>query len=289
MRRGIDHLVLAVHDLQAARDTYARMGFTLTPTAQHPFGTANCLVQLNGNFLELLAIDDRERIVPTSDDEFSFAQFNESFLREQEGMSMLVFASNDARADQAEFASHGLQTYAPFDFSRKATLPDGEQVTVGFSLAFVTHPAMPNAAFFCCQQHAPQHFWKPQFQRHRNTAREVASVNLVVPEPSTMRAFFSALQGADSIEERDDGLHVETHKGLLRVCTQEEHVARCGHSPSVTPPSFAAFRLAVNDLNSVAAELTANDIPFVQRSDCLQVQAEHAHGVVIEFSERASS
>lgn len=286
MRRGIDHLVLAVHDLQAARDTYARMGFTLTPTAQHPFGTANCLVQLDGNFLELLAIDDRERIVPSCADEFSFAQFNEAFLKEQEGMSMLVFASNDARADQAEFASHGLQTYAPFDFSRKATLPDGEQVTVGFSLAFVTHPAMPNAAFFCCQQHAPQHFWKPQFQRHRNTAKEVASVSLVVPQPNSVRTFFSALQGENSITDYDSGLSIQTHKGQLRVCTQAEHVARCGHPPRVTPPAFAAFEVAVSDLNSAEAELTANEIPFTRHPDCLQVQAEHAHGVVIEFSER---
>ena len=39
-------------------------------------------------------------------------------------MSMLVFASTDARRDQAEFAVRGLDTYAPFDFSRKAKLPD---------------------------------------------------------------------------------------------------------------------------------------------------------------------
>ncbi len=46
--RPIDHLVLAVRDLDAARATYGRLGFTLTPVARHPFGTANSLIQLNG-------------------------------------------------------------------------------------------------------------------------------------------------------------------------------------------------------------------------------------------------
>ena len=40
MPRGIDHLVIAVRDLDAARATYQRLGFTLTPEARHPFG--NC-------------------------------------------------------------------------------------------------------------------------------------------------------------------------------------------------------------------------------------------------------
>ena len=54
---------------------------------------------------------------------------------------MLVFASDDARRDQAAFAESGLETYAPFDFERRAKLPDGSEVTVGFSLAFVTDTA----------------------------------------------------------------------------------------------------------------------------------------------------
>ena len=58
MPRGIDHLVIAVRDLDAARATYQRLGFTLTPEARHPFGTKNALVQLNGAFLELVAMAD---------------------------------------------------------------------------------------------------------------------------------------------------------------------------------------------------------------------------------------
>src|SRR5882724_9697820 len=102
--RPLDHLVLCVRDLAAAQASYARLGFTLTPRALHPFGTANSLVQLQGNFLELLAVADRSLIKPAGEGEFAFAAFNERFLAKREGMSMLVFASDDARRDRREFA-----------------------------------------------------------------------------------------------------------------------------------------------------------------------------------------
>src|SRR5882724_324441 len=184
--RPLDHLVLCVRDLDAARAAYARLGFTLTPRAVHPFGTQNSLVQLHGNFLELVAVADPSLIRPTEADNFSFAGFSQSYLARREGMAMLVFASDDARRDQAQFAASGLETYAPFDFERRAVLPDGSSATVGFSLAFVTDRRLPHAAFFVCQQHAPQYFWKAEYQRHRNTAVAIDDIVMVAAEPATL-------------------------------------------------------------------------------------------------------
>src|SRR5437899_11081728 len=174
IERPLDHFVLCVRDLDAARASYERLGFTLTPKALHPFGTGNSLVQLDGNFLEMLAVVDHRLIKPVEPGEFAFAAFNERFLAAREGMSMLVFASADARRDHREFAASGLQTYKPFDFSRLAKLPDVSEVTVGFSLTFVTARRMPEAAFFVSQQHAPQSFWNPEYPRHRHGAPAVA-------------------------------------------------------------------------------------------------------------------
>ena len=70
--RKFDHLVLAAQDLDRQRGFYARMGFTLTPRARHPFGTANSLVQLQGNFLELLSVADPTAISKAAPGSFSF-------------------------------------------------------------------------------------------------------------------------------------------------------------------------------------------------------------------------
>src|SRR5262249_61649405 len=123
MTRGIDHLVLAASDLAKARAFYESLGFTPTPRAVHPWGTANHLVQLNGCFLELLGVAESARIAPHEPGKFSFGAYNRDFLAKREGMSMLVFQSHDVRRDQAEFKAAGLETYAPFDFAREAQPP----------------------------------------------------------------------------------------------------------------------------------------------------------------------
>src|SRR5262249_36654035 len=125
--RGIDHLVLCTRNLEGARRTYHRLGFTLTPHAVHPWGTGNSLVQLQGNFLDALGVDDPSKIAPAGAGEFSFGAYSQDFLGRREGFAMLVFSSDDARRDRDEFGRAGLTTYVPFDFARIAKLPDGKE------------------------------------------------------------------------------------------------------------------------------------------------------------------
>ena len=49
--RDIDHVVVMTRDLESARAGWEQLGFTTTPRAVHPFGTANSLIQLQGNFI----------------------------------------------------------------------------------------------------------------------------------------------------------------------------------------------------------------------------------------------
>src|SRR5579871_2303973 len=195
MTRPIDHLVLAVRDLEASRDLYRRMGFTLTPVAQHPWGTKNSLVQMGSTFLELLAVADPTLVPPMKPGFFSFGAFNRDYLAKREGFSMLVLNSKDAKRDRDEFAAAGIGDTAVFDFGRKAKQPDGTEAEVAFSLAFATDPRIPDAGFFACQHHAPQYFWKPDYQRHANGARENVEVTMVADEPASLCEFLDKFAG----------------------------------------------------------------------------------------------
>ncbi|MCW5773112.1 MAG: VOC family protein, partial [Rhodospirillaceae bacterium] len=208
MTRGIDHLVLAVRDLDRAGAFYEALGFTVTPRALHPWGTANRLVQLRGCFLELLAVAEPGKIAAAPPGEFGFGAYNRDFLARREGLSMLVFQSGDAARDRADFAAAGLATYPPFHFGRDATLPDGSTVRVAFTLAFVTDPRLPEAVFFACQQHAPRHFWKLAYQTHPNGARTVAELFMVAPEPPALADLFAGMQGREAVRLEDGALVV---------------------------------------------------------------------------------
>ena len=286
--RGIDHLVLPVKDLGKARERYAALGFTLTPDAQHPFGSGNFLAQLQGSFLEVLSITRPELVPEAAPGHFSFAGYNRDFLTRREGFSMLVFESADARRDQAEFLSEGLQTYAPFDFERQAKLPSGESVTVGFSLAFVTEPGVPDAVFFTCQQHAPQYFWKPSYQKHPNSAQSVEEVVMVAPEPRALEGLFVGLQGRERVAAHADSLTIKTARGRISVQTPAGYEARFpGGTPQEAPltPYFAAYAVGVSDIARCEAVLTESGLAFEREGRSLLLAPQDAFGTAIAFRE----
>ena len=252
-KRGLDHIVLCVRDLDAAVARYNALGFTTTPRAEHPWGTANALVQLDGNFIELLAIAHPEKIQGAAAGGFSFGDFCQKFTDAHEGMAMLVFEGADARAEQAEFAAAGLDTYPPFDFSRSAKLPDGGEATVGFSLAFVTHPEMPEAAFFTCQQTAPEHFWKPDYQKHANGARQIRRVVMVADAPTVYAGFFGKLQAPEAVKVDGDRLTVATNRGEVVVLTPSAFAAAwpTADCPDVSSgPRFALIEVVASGLDA---------------------------------------
>src|SRR6266545_1207160 len=262
MPRRIDHLVICVHDLARAEQDLRTLGFTLTPTGVHPFGTSNHLAMFGNNFLELLAVTDTAAVPAAAPGRFSFAAHNRNFLATAEGMSMLAWHSADAHADAARFAANGMGAYAPFDFGRDAVLPAGGTARVEFSLAFATDLAMPGIAFFTCQQrHPPELFWKPDYQRHPNGALRVIEVVLSAPEPVAHRGFLERI--TESAAELAPGrLTVGESGDRITVLGPGEMARRLPGLASDTSPRFRAARLAVADLDATKLNLKNNGVDF---------------------------
>lgn len=244
-------------------------------------------MQLRGCFLELLAIAAPAKISPAAPGEFGFGAYNRDFLRRREGMSMLVFQSEDARRDQAEFAAAGLHTYPPFHFGRDARLPDGTTARVAFTLAFVTDPRLPEAAFFACQQHAPHYFWKADYQTHANGARTIAEVFMVAPDPPALAGLFAGLQGREAVRQEGRNLAIATARGCISVLTPAAFLDRFGGGDialAAETPHFAGYRVAGVDQSLVRGKLEAAGIAYRPSSDAIQIPATAAFGVAIELA-----
>ena len=271
MTKGLDHLVLCVKDLSAARQTYEQLGFTVTPDAHHPFGTANCLVQLDGVFLEILAVEDAGKFPPVNPYEFSFARFNNNYLTVREGFSMLVLESKDATSDHETAKRDGLSPWPVFNFSRGAKLPDGREETVSFALNFVTHRDMPMAAFFTCQQYVPQFFWQPQYQTHANSAHTIKEVCLVATEPDRYTQFLENFSHGIAEYENEDDVLINTRRGAMRIATPAvyEDNYQLKAPETVHGPMFGGFKVGVDDISRVST----------RKLDCFGV------GIVFEQSE----
>jgi hypothetical protein len=150
----------------------------------------------------LLEVDRPAKVVPhdfaASPPFFSFGEHHRQAIRYGDGLSMLAFASDDARGDIGRFSAARLPTFTPFDFERSATLPGGAQVTVAFSLAFVQSREMPRIAFFVSENRVPGSFWKPEYQVHANGVSGIVAVYLSSPAPERDAAFIGKMFGGEA-------------------------------------------------------------------------------------------
>jgi hypothetical protein len=218
MPRGLDHIVHAVRDLDAAAELYRRLGFTVGARNKHPWGTHNHIVQLPGFFIELLTLAEPDKL---GSDGFSilFAAYNRDFIARGDGLSLLILESQNAQQDEAAFRSAGIAASEVMRFEREGKRPDGTSVKVEFSLAFAEDKSAPNIHFCICQQHFPENFWNPAFQQHANGVESVAGVVAVAEEPARHRDFLLAFTGAQSARDTGDGFTIELPRGEIELTT----------------------------------------------------------------------
>jgi catechol 2,3-dioxygenase-like lactoylglutathione lyase family enzyme len=284
MPRRIDHLVVAVRDLDKAAEFYRRLGFQVGARNRHPWGTENRIVQLAGSFLELITVGEGARIEPHAERRYSFGAFVRDYLDRREGLAMLVLDSENARGDATHFAQAGLGDFEPFFFERKARNPQGVEVPVGFTLAFAQDPEAPLAGFFVCQQHRPENFWNAEFQRHPNGALSLSTVAYAVPDPEAHRAFLAAFTGAPALRPRGHDLSFPLARGRLDVMTPDDAAEIYGSiEAELDQPSLVAFAIRVEDIQRQARWLDAAEIPYQHMGSRLIVPASAASGVAIAF------
>ena len=259
-----------------------RLGFTVGARNRHAWGTHNHIVQLPGFFVELLTVAEPEKL---GTDGFSalFGTFNRLFLKQQEGLSLLILESANAVADVADFRAAKIGVSDAMRFEREAKRPDGSTVKVGFSLAFARDPQAPQIGF-AAQQHFPENFWNPAFQQHANTVSGVAGVVLVAENPSDHHIFLSAMSGTRSAchlerRHRDDAARRHQGDGPGRLPQPFRHRAarRFRRCP--------ARRAAISRARSRRADRGARPggITSASHMGSTVIAPEHAMGATLVF------
>lgn len=290
MPHGIDHLVLAVRDLDAAAAFYRALGFTVGARNRHPWGTLNHIVQMPGQFLELIALEPGF-VKPAPDQPvYNFAGFLSDYLATREGLAMLVLESRDAKADLLAFKAAGIGKPEPFFFERRGKRPDGSDVHVAFTLAFAAAPPGINAGFFVSQQHFPENFWNPAFQTHSNGVAGIDAVVLETSEPDLATGFVGAFCGQPMQEPngRDAAANYafDTGRGAVEI------VGPAGPGNSQVDHAnadarFVAVRFKCPDLNRVRKALDDSRVASHYRDGTIVIPAAAAFGVVLVFKATA--
>lgn len=119
MIQGIDHIVIAVRNLDAASGDYRRLGFTVTPGGEHTGGaTHNALISFgDGSYFELIAFKEPDR----EQDHKWWAK-----LARGEGTVDFALLSDDLATDAERLRAAGVTVTGPIDGGRQR--PDGQRI-----------------------------------------------------------------------------------------------------------------------------------------------------------------
>jgi catechol 2,3-dioxygenase-like lactoylglutathione lyase family enzyme len=285
MPRGLDHIVHAVRDLDAAAEFYRRSGFMVGARNRHEWGTHNYIVQFPGVFVELITIGEPELIRVGAPGTFSFGAFTRDFLNREQGLAMLVLEGKGAADDADAFRSAGIGDFKVFNFERAAKRPDGSPVRVAFSLAFATDAKAQDIGYFTCQQHHPENFWNPAFQKHPNGATGIAGVIMVSENPESHRHFLSAFSGVSDVKSGSNGIAVETPRGAIQVLNPDAYRMHIRTEPPDLSRGarLAAIRFAVPDKTLLKDVLGKGGVGFSEHRGNVVVAPDVATGATLIF------
>jgi hypothetical protein len=271
-----------VHDLDAVGERYTALGFTVGARNKHPWGTHNRIVQFPGVFIELITVGEPGLIPPAKPRSISFGQFTGDFLKQHEGLSMLVLEGKGAAADADAFRAANIGDFDVFDFEREGKRPDGSTVKVAFSLAFAEDRLAPDTGFFTCQQHYPENFWNPAFQKHANGVSGIAGVVFVADNPADHHVFFKAFAGVTDLKSTSSGITIETPRGEIQVMDAAAYRRHFGVEPpdAARGMRLAAIRFAAADIARAEGALGTFAKPHMSK---LVVGPQAASGATLVF------
>jgi catechol 2,3-dioxygenase-like lactoylglutathione lyase family enzyme len=273
---GIDHTLVGVRDLEAARAVWEGLGFTVSPRGRHiGWGTANYCIMFDAGYVELLGVVD-----PTQ-----FTNNLDKVLEAREGIFALAFASDDADALATALVAAGLHADGPKALKRLLELPDGD-VLPEFKLVHLPAAETPDLRAFVCQHLTPALIRRPDWLAHANGARRLLGVTIVSDHPADVGFGYVPLFGEGALSAGDGEVSVATPMGALRFAAPRwlaRHYGGAGEIPDVARPWPAAMTIAVDDLDRAAGVLARRGVAFHAGEANLVIPAAATGGTILEF------
>lgn len=198
MLTGIDHLVIAVGDLETAIARYTELGFTVVLGGRHPVATHNALIALaDGAYLELLAF------------------YEETPGHRWWGLFGLIdfcLRTDDLAADTEALRRAGVDMDDPRSFSR--VRPDG--YTLRWLLS-IPRGSDRGVAPFLIQDETPREERVPRETRHPNRVVGIIELTVAVSEVGVVQRWYEEALG--QTREPVGLLHLDADSVSFKVGT----------------------------------------------------------------------
>ncbi|GBD43036.1 hypothetical protein HRbin40_00499 [bacterium HR40] len=274
--RGIDHVLIGVHDLEAAAQRWRDLGFVVTPRGRHiGWSTANVCAMLEASYVELIGMVDASAV------RHDIA----AFLARGEGGMGLALATDDAAGTAAFWRARGITVHGPQPLARRLEDAEGP-VELRFANVVPEIAELGGFVVFACFHLTPELVRRSEWLRHPNGATRLRSCTLLADPPEPATRALTALFGEAAAVNTD---HVTAfHAGGQTVVVAPLEDVRLFHPQLGEPEASAAPRLVavemeVEDPTRTRRWLEAREIPFEALPDRLAVDPARAFGLALEF------
>jgi hypothetical protein len=277
---GIDHVIVAVRELENARTAWSRLGFALSPRGRHiGQGTANYCVMFPSDYLKLLGIVDAADSVERLD----------AFLARRQGPMAAAFApAGTAEEARAALLHRQLHPSEPRLLARQIELPHGT-VLPRFSLISLPPDETPGLDSFLCSHLTPALMRRPEWLAHPNGAIGLRAVHVLVESTAPLLPAYDRLFGIVQVTTTDAVAVVHIGRQRLVFSTSDDFQTM---HPGIeidsgfSTPGIVALELGVERLQRTIDHLTRRHVAFDEMpGGTLAVPAREASGAVLLFSE----
>ncbi len=255
-----DHAVITTRSqMDAAVETFVRLGFQVTARGFHTLGSINHLIVLGSTYIELLGVPpDRPDARP-------------ELRNSPDGLDALVLGTDDAEATRAAALSRG----APVGEVQRFSRPVAADALSG-DAAFRTVRTAPGCAqagrLYFCEHLTPQLVWHPPWRAHPNGALELVGVSVRVRDVDAEARLYRSLLGDAALRA--------TASGFIARADPVDSEVRAGDGVS----AMTGLSLRVADLDRVDALLSRARVGFERAAASIRVPGSEAWNVDLDFA-----
>lgn len=278
---SIDHPVIAVTDLDSARVTYKRLGFTVPPRGSHiEWGTGNLCIMFPHDYLEMRGIVDASRFTMHLDTHLDLYG---------EGLMGVAFGTADVASSCDEAAKHGVDTGDLRRLTRNFEHPEG-WTQPSFELYAPTAADIEGLMHVVVIQHlTPELIRRPDFLEHANGCTGVVRMAGAIYDIDRCASKMEQLLGKLAVEHNKRGVFLRLPSGqgidLLLPNVYVDTYGDIADSPDPETPRLGVVTLRVSKLENTAKLFTDSNVAFTLLDDVIRVARTDTCGVTLQFVE----
>lgn len=282
---SINHVGMAVRDLDTATRRFEAMGFMLTPYSPHsaawkpgeavkPQGSGNRCIMLPHNYLEVLASEDPARP----------AERIETFLRRHQGAHIICFNSETPEAIDRRLVASGIRTSGVIPLQREIDTPEGVR-TAKFQRVQFAPDDSPEGYIQVARHLTPEYIYQPRYTAHANGATLLSDTLVVSDDVEHFAAKYGRYLGVPAVREGNAWRFRFALGDRLTLISWRDVPDWLPGTLMAPLPCIAGVAFRVPDLASQRARLAAAGFTVREAGERMLVPAEEASGVAVLFEQ----